>query len=183
MNVSHTASSPLAPELLRLEAILFLTREPLPPRRLAVLAELAEGTRVRPLVAQLNRFYDSVQRAFVVVEVAGGFQLRTRPQFAPWLFRLQEVPIEVRLTPSSLETLTMIAYKQPVPRATLESIRGAACGDNLRELLDQDLITIAGRSDDLGRPFLYATTKRFLQVFGLKSLAELPPTSPREVSE
>lgn len=177
------AATPLGSELTRLEAILFLARESLPLRRLAALAEIADATRVPRLIQELNAFYDTVHRAFVVVEVAGGFQLRTRPQFAQWLFRLQEVPVEVRLTPSSLETLTIIAYRQPVPRATIESIRGAACGDLLRELLDHDLITIAGRGDDLGRPFLYATTKRFLQVFGLQSLSDLPTTTPMATFE
>lgn len=160
-------------EISRVEAALFVSREPLPTHRLAQLADLSEGTRVRALIRELNQRYERESSAFSVVEVAGGFQLRTSPEFAPWLFRMQEVPVEVRLTTAAMETLATIAYEQPVLRARIESIRGAQCGDILRQLLDQDLIQIAGRSEDLGRPFLYGTTKRFLQVFGLVHIEDL----------
>ncbi len=160
-------------ELSRTEAALFVSREPLPGRRLAQLANLSEGTQIRKLIRELNQRYERESSAFSVVEVAGGFQLRTSPEFAPWLFRMQEVPVEVRLTTAAMETLAAIAYEQPVLRARIESIRGAQCGEILRQLLDQDLIQIAGRSEDLGRPFLYGTTKRFLQVFGLVHIEDL----------
>lgn len=162
------------PEIGRLEAALFLSREPVSSRRLAQLAGLEDGTRVRSLIRELNLNYRRDRNAFCVVEVAGGYQLRTRPEFAPWLFRLQEVPVEVRLTSAAMETLSIVAYKQPVLRATIERIRGVACGEILRQLLDQNLIRIAGRLEEPGRPFLYGTTRRFLQVFGLVSLDDLP---------
>ena len=160
-------------ELARLEAVLFLAREPLSSRRLAQYAEIDEVGRVRRLLKELSQAYMQQPCAFQVVEVAGGFQLRTRSQFAPWLIRLQEVPIEIRLSLTAMETLVIIALKQPVLRATVESIRGTQCGEMIRQLMEKNLVKIVGRSDDLGRPFLYGTTKYFLQVFGLRHVEEI----------
>ena len=157
-----------------LEAVLFLAREPLTSRKLAQLTGLADGTEARTLVRALNRLYDAEGRAFRAVEVAGGFQLMSRPQFAPWLRRLHSAPVEVRLSAPAMETLAVIAYRQPVLRAAIEAIRGVQCGEILRQLMDRDLVKIAGRSEELGRPFLYGTTRRFLRVFGLRGLEELP---------
>ena len=161
--------------LARLEAVLFLTREPLGTRKLAELADLADGTETRTLIRKLNRLYDEEGCAFRAVEVAGGFQLASRPQFAPYLRRLHGPAVEVRLSAPAMETLSVVAYRQPVLRAEIESIRGVQCGELLRQLMERDLVRIAGRSEELGRPFLYGTTKRFLQVFGLRHLDELPP--------
>ena len=161
-------------EIARVEAVLFLMKEPCPSRKLAQLADVEDGSRARALVRSLNERYRRVGSAFCAVEVAGGFQLRTLPEFAPWLFRLQEAPIEARLTPSAMETLAIVAYEQPVVRATVERVRGVHCGDVLRQLLEQNLIKIVGRSEELGRPFLYGTTKRFLQMFGLMRIEDLP---------
>ncbi|MDR2438229.1 MAG: SMC-Scp complex subunit ScpB [Planctomycetaceae bacterium] len=160
--------------LANLEAVLFLSREPLSGRRLAQLAELPEGTRIRSLIRELNDQYDRRQSSFRVIEVAGGFQLRTRPEFASWLVRIQEVPVTVRLSSPAMETLTVIAYRQPIHRAEIEKIRGVQCGELIRQLLDRDLVKIVGRSEELGRPYFYGTTKNFLQVFGLGSLNDLP---------
>lgn len=158
----------------RLEAALFLAREPMSVRRLVQLAEISEGSKPRTLLRELNERYDRQQCAFRVVEVAGGFQLRTRPEFAPWLVRMQEVPTTVRLSTPAMETLAVIAYKQPVLRAEIERLRGVQCGELIRQLLDRDLVRIVGRSEELGRPFFYGTTKNFLEVFGLGSLGDLP---------
>lgn len=158
----------------QLEAVLFIAREPLSGRRLSQMVELPDGIRVRPLLQQLNDDYDRRQCAFRVIEVAGGFQLRTRPEFAPWLLRLQEVPVTVRLSAPTMETLAVIAYRQPVLRAEIERIRGVQCGELIRQLMDRDLVKIAGRSEELGRPFFYGTTRNFLEVFGLGSLRDLP---------
>jgi segregation and condensation protein B len=135
---------------------------------------LADGTEARTLIRRLNRLYDSEGSAFRVEEVAGGFQLLTRPKFGGWLRRLHQAPVETRLSGPALETLAVVAYRQPVVRAEIESIRGVQCGEMLRQLMERDLVRISGRSSELGRPFLYGTTKRFLQVFGLRSLDELP---------
>lgn len=160
--------------LARLESVLFLARESLPARRLALLASLADGTEARTLIRLLNERYDSAGTAFRVEEVAGGYRLLTRPQFGVWLRRLHQLPAAARLSAPALETLAVVAYRQPCVRAQIEAIRGVQCGDMLRQLMDRDLVRIAGRSAELGRPFLYATTRRFLEAYGLKTLDELP---------
>jgi segregation and condensation protein B len=161
-------------DLARLEAVLLLAREPLSSRKLSQFANLADGTQARTLVRRLNAGYDGAGRAFRVEHVAGGYQLFTRREFAPWLRRLAHVPGEMRLSAPTLETLAVIAYRQPVPRADIEAIRGVNCGELLRQLIDRELVRISGRSAELGRPFLYSTTKRFLQLFGLISTDDLP---------
>jgi segregation and condensation protein B len=165
-----TRDAPLA----RLEAVLFLAREPLNTRKLAQLAHLADGTEARTLVRRLNRFYDETGSAFAAEELAGGYQLMSRPKFAAWLGRLHPNPAEVRLSGPALETLAVVAYRQPVMRAEIEAIRGVDCGEILRQLLERNLVRTAGRAEELGRPYLYATTRRFLQVFGLRGLEDLP---------
>ncbi len=158
----------------RVEAVLFLAKEPLSSRKIANLARLDDGTEARTVVRQLNRLYDMGGCAFRAEEIAGGIQLMTRPGFGPWLRRLLQTPADNRLSSPALETLSVVAYRQPVERSEIEAIRGVQCGDILRQLLERDLIRIVGRSDDLGRPLQYGTTKRFLQVFGVRDLDELP---------
>lgn len=171
------AARPDEPPLVRrqrLEAILLLAREPLGSRKLAQHAQLADGTEARTLIRQLNRLYDETGCAFRIEHVAGGYQMLTRPAFAPWLRRFHHIPSLERLSAPTMETLAVVAYRQPVLRAEIEAIRGVNCGEILRQLMDRDLVRIGGRSSELGRPYLYTTTKRFLQLFGLRSLDELP---------
>ena len=151
-----------------------MSRQPIPSRKLSQLAELEDGTQARTMVMQLNRHYDEIGRAFHVKQVAGGFQLRTRPQFSDWISRLEHVPRATRLSNPALETLTVVAYRQPVIKADIEAIRGVSCGEMLRQLLEKGLVKIAGRSEKLGRPFLYATSKEFLTQFGFNNLKDLP---------
>lgn len=160
--------------LQRLEAVFFLAREPLTTRKLSQYANLADGTEARTLVRRLNELYDATGQAFRVERVAGGFQLMTRGKLAGWVRRLDGVPRETRLSAPALETLAVIAYRQPILRAGIEAIRGVNCGEILRQLMDRELVRIGGRSEDLGRPYLYTTTKHFLRVFGLDSLESLP---------
>lgn len=160
---------------MRLEAILLLAKSPLSTRKLAQLAHLADGTEARTLVRHLNRCYDELGRAMRVEQVAGGFRLLTRPAYASWLARLGHLPPAVRLSSPMMETLAVIAYRQPASRADIEAVRGVGCGELLRQLMERDLVRIAGRSEELGRPYLYGTTKRFLQLFGLASVESLPP--------
>jgi segregation and condensation protein B len=158
----------------RLEAILLVSREPISSRKLAALADLADATQARTLTRQLNELYDEKGHAFRVEEVAGGWMMLTRPQFAKWLRKLEWLrPVE-HLSQGLLETLAIVAYRQPVPRAEIEAIRGIGCDETLRQLMQRDLVRICGRSEELGRPYLYGITKRFLQLFGLKSLERLP---------
>ncbi|MCA9230617.1 MAG: SMC-Scp complex subunit ScpB [Planctomycetales bacterium] len=161
-------------KLLRLEAVLFLSREPISTRKLANLAKLADGTEARTLVSELARRYDQRSSAMQVVDVAGGVQLLTRPQLAAWIRRFHGCPEEMTLSAPALETLSVVAYRQPVVRAEVEAIRGVQCGEILRVLMERDFLRIVGRAEELGRPFLYGTTKKFLQVFGLRRLEHLP---------
>ena len=156
------------------EAILIICREPISARKLALLAELEDPTEARTLARKLNEEYDQNAYAFRIEEIAGGLQLLTRPQFANWLRRLELVPPETILSQGMLETLSIIAYRQPVQRSEIEAIRGVATDEVLRQLMQRDLVRIVGRHEDLGRPYLYGTTRRFLQLFGLQSLESLP---------
>jgi len=158
----------------RLEAILFLAKQPLTSRKLAQLANLADGTEARTLVRSLNKLYDAANRAFRVEELAGGYQLLTRGKFADWVRRVVGGDDPTRLSTPAMETLAIIAYRQPVLRADVEAIRGVNCGEIIRQLMDRDLVQIKGRSEELGRPFLYATSPAFLRTFGFRSLEDLP---------
>jgi len=158
----------------RLEAVLFLAREPLSLRKLAQLANLTDGTEARTMLKSLQARYDERQCAFQVTQLAGGYQLLSRGEFAPWVRPQSGREREFRLSSPTLETLVVVAYRQPALRAEVEAIRGVACGEILRQLLERDLLRIVCRSEELGRPLRYGTTKRFLEVFGLSNLDELP---------
>lgn len=162
-------------ELARVEAALFVAREPLAPRRLAKLARLADGTRARALVAELRRTQEASGSAVRVEHVAGGFQVLTRAAFGPWVRRLTQTAHRGRLSGSALETLAIVAYRQPVTRAEVEAIRGVGSEEMLRQLMERDLVAIGGRAEELGRPNVYVTTRGFLATFGLARLEDLPP--------
>ncbi len=166
-----------------LEAVLLIAREPLSTRKLAVLAELDDPTEARTLARRLNDDYDAQGYSFRIEEVAGGLQILTRPQFANWLRRLELAPGEVLLSQGMLETLAVIAYRQPVQRAEIEAIRGVGCDEVLRQLMQRDLVRIAGRHEELGRPYLYGTTRKFMQLFGLQSLDSLPRAQKIRLAE
>ncbi len=161
-------------KLRKLEAAIFLSPEGLSSRKLAKLAGLADATEARTLIRQLNQSLDEDGRAYRIEEVAGGYAMMTRSHFAPWLRRLSHVPGALKLSQSAMETLAVVAYRQPVLRADVEAIRGIGCSEVLKQLMELDLVRISGRSEDLGRPYLYGTTRRFLQRFGLRSADRLP---------
>lgn len=164
----------------RVEAALWLAGEPLTLRRLARVAGLEGVGEARRLLGELSRRLTARRSALAVIEVAGGVRLMTRPAYAPWLERFagsagEKTSIKgVRLSQAAAETLTIVAYRQPTVRAEVEAIRGVGCGDVLRQLLDNDLLRIVGRSEELGKPLLYGTTGRFLELYGLGSLDDLP---------
>lgn len=160
--------------LARLEAALFLADEPLPARKLAEAAGLADGHEARRLIERLRGLFADDNSAFQIDDLGGGYQLLTRPAFHPWLLRLRRTGQDARLTPAALETLAVIAYKQPITRADVDALRGVGCGEIIRLLMEKGLVRVSGRHDSLGRPQLYGTTKRFLQAFGMHSLADLP---------
>jgi segregation and condensation protein B len=162
------------PALAWVEAALFAADEPLPSRKLAMAAGLHDAAEARRLLRKLQALYDRDGTAFQVEEIAGGFQLLTRQEFHPWLTRLRHGGHDLRLSPAARETLAIIAYRQPIMRADIESVRGVQCAEVLRLLMEKGLVRIAGRDHSLGRPVLYGTTKKFLQAFGLRSLEDLP---------
>jgi segregation and condensation protein B len=164
--------------LARLEAVLFSADEPLSLRRLAALAQLGSSEECQSALNRLHDLYETEGAAFQIVEIAGGFQLLTRPDFFPWLARVRDARHAERLSGALLETLAIVAYRQPIMRADIEAIRGVQSGDALRELMERGLVRIAGRDQSLGRPIIYGTTKRFLQAFGLRDLSDLPPMDP-----
>jgi len=161
-------------KLARVEAALFLADEPLTSRKIATAAELSDGTEARRLVLQLQNLYDADGSAFTVQEIAGGFQLSTRPVYHTWLMRLKRSRTDLRLSNAAMETLAIVAYRQPIMRADIEAIRGVQCGEILTQLMEKGLIRIAGRHDSLGRPVLYGTSRKFLSLFGLATIDDLP---------
>ncbi len=167
---------PRTHRLARLEAVLFLSRESLNSRKLSEYADLEDGTEARTLIQQLNQLYQDEQSVLRVERVAGGYQLVTHWQFGRWLKRLGAGQSGIRLSAPAMETLAVVAYRQPVLRVEIEAIRGVSCGEMLRQLMERDLVRIRGRSEELGRPYLYGTTKRFLQQFGLDGIDELLET-------
>ena len=158
----------------RVEAALLVSDGPLTARRLMQLATLADVAEARRLVDRLNLAYDRDGTAFRIERVASGYRLLTRPLFAFWLGKLHHRQAELKLSPPALETLAIVAYRQPLTRAEVESIRRVQCADMLKHLMDRGLVRIAGEEDTLGRPFLYETTRQFLELFGLRDLDDLP---------
>ncbi len=155
------------------EAVILASPEPIAAARIAALVPRCNPSQVRALVKELNDEYAERRRAFEIWEVAGGYQLRSLPEFAPYLKQIQETRA-LRLSNAALETLAIVAYRQPVTRAEVEQIRGVEAGPVLRSLLQRHLIRIAGHREVPGRPIIYATTRRFLEVFGLAKLGDLP---------
>jgi segregation and condensation protein B len=168
-------------DLAVLESLLFATQHPLTAGRLAELMELPTPTPIRKAIKALNAEYAESGRSFRVEQVAGGYQLLTLPEYGEYLRKLHQREADSKLTKAALETLAIIAYKQPTLRAEIESIRGVQCGETIRSLMEKHLVKIAGRAEEPGRPILYGTTKRFLELFGLNSLNELP--KPEELSK
>lgn len=157
-----------------LEALLFSTYHPLTAARLGELLDTKSQKAVRHAIRELNKQYDETQRSFRVEQVAGGYQMLTLPSFAAIIKKHQQKEADAKLTKAALETLAIVAYKQPILRADVEAIRGVACGETIRSLMEKHLVRIAGRAEEPGRPILYGTTKRFLEIFGLNSLKDLP---------
>jgi len=160
-----------------LEAILFAASEPLPVAKIREATGNVDVRRIRRALDELQKEYESPVRGFRLEEIAGGYQLLSKKEYQEQVSRLSRSARQVKLSAAALETLSIIAYKQPIGRAEIENIRGVQASPILHSLLELDLIKIAGREEVIGRPFLYGTTARFLKHFGLKSLGELPPIS------
>ncbi len=155
------------------EAILFASDEPLTDNRLAKIIETT-SKQVRECIDSLNQKYEANHNAFRIEKIAGGYQMLTLTLYNQWLSKMLRVRSDTKLSPAAMETLAIIAYKQPVIRVDIEAIRGVAVGEVIRSLMYKSLVKIVGRAEILGRPMLYGTTKKFLEVFGLNSLKDLP---------
>lgn len=174
----------------RVEAILLSTDRPMSEAKLAEaigLASKGATAAITSAIHELNQQYEQTGRSFRAERLAGGWQLLTLQAFGPLLARLHQVKQSTKLSQAAIETLAIVAYRQPIMRAEIEAIRGVASGEMLRSLMERRLVKIVGRAEELGRPMLYGTTGEFLKVFGLanvndlpevKGLAPLTPTAP-----
>ena len=157
-----------------IEVLLFVSEKPLALEKVSDVLEEIDKPAIRSIIDELNSDYGKTGRSFSITEVGGGFQMLTDPFYAPWVRKLFSKEKKQRLSAPSLETLAIIAYKQPITRAEIEAIRGVNIDGVLDTLLERAIIKVVGRKDAAGRPFLYGTNKDFLMHFGLKSLEDLP---------
>lgn len=162
------------PRMARLEAALLISEGAIPAKKLVQVARLIDVKEVQQLVQILNESYDRSRTAFRIEQTANGYVLMTRASLSPWLERLHNRQAELKLSSPMMETLTIIAYQQPVTRADVEAIRGVQSSEMIRQLMDRGLVRIGGEDDSLGRPFLYETTRQFLSMYGLRRLEDLP---------
>ena len=160
-----------------IETLLFIADTPLSADRIRTVVQ-ADVQEIKDALSRLSEEYEERKGGFFLTEVAGGYQIRTRPEYAEWIKKLVQ-PNPLRMSKAALETLTIIAYKQPIIRSEIEHIRGVDSGGILRMLLELKLIRVLGRKEIPGRPLIYSTTKRFLEIFGLKDLKDLP--TPDEI--
>lgn len=161
----------------RVEALLFASERSLSETKMKTILGIEDDDATKQIklaIESLNTLYDDSSRSFRIERVAGGYKVMTREELAPLVSRLHAERQQQKLSQAALETLSIIAYRQPVMRAEIEVIRGVACGDVLRGLMDRRLVKIVGRAEELGRPMLYGTTKEFLSTFGLANLNDLP---------
>lgn len=163
----------MSPEQI-VEATLFASQTPLTPAEIARADGELSAPVVREAIQALRDAYEEGERSFQIYELGDGFQILTRPEFAPYLERFDSIPRSPYLSGAALETLAIVAYRQPIGRIEIEEVRGVGATSVLRTLTDWELIEVVGRGDGLGRPLLYGTTERFLDHFGLKDLDELP---------
>lgn len=155
------------------ESLLFVSDAPITVDDINSVLETEDRKTIRSVLASLAEDYDSQRRGFFLSEVAGGYQLRTRPEYRDWARRMKQSKPS-RLSRAALETLAIVAYKQPVLRTDIEHLRGVDCGGTLRTLLERGVIRVLGKKDLPGRPLVYGTSKRFLEIFDLKDLTNLP---------
>lgn len=163
-----------------IEALIFASDTPLALEKVCMILSEAEKQEIKEALDNLILEYNERQGGIYLQEVAGGFQFRTRPELSPWIKKLK-ITKPHSLSPQAMETLAIVAYKQPIVKSEIESIRGVDVGAPLKGLLDKKLIRIVGRKDVPGKPIIYGTTKKFLEVFNLKNLMDLP--NLRELKE
>jgi segregation and condensation protein B len=157
-----------------LEAVLFASDTPVEMERLSEIIDGLTPSEIMDLIDSLNREYETEGRSFRLVEVAGGFQFETLPQFGSFIEKLYRSKSRPKLSRASLETLAIVAYKQPISKVEIDALRGVDSDAAIRTLQNRDLIEITGRSEAVGRPIIYGTTQEFLRYFGLKDIKDLP---------
>ncbi len=159
-----------------IETLLYMTDHPLPEMEIVDVIGLKsiDENDVKEMVAELASKLEATGSPLQVVHIAGGIQMATRTEMAPWIRRLYKERLTVKLSPSALETLSIIAYKQPIARSEIEQIRGVEGSGVMETLVERRLVKVVGRKETIGRPLLYGTTTEFLRQFGLKHLSELP---------
>jgi len=168
---------------LKVEAALLTTDRPMTASKLSDLLGGFGVKAIHDAADSLNKVYEDTGRSFRIEKVAGGLQVLTLPQYADVLSELHKSRAQTRLSPAAMETLAIVAYQQPIMRAQIESIRGVACGEVLRSLMDRHMVKIVGRAEEIGRPMLYGTTKGFLEAFGLSGLKDLPKVEKSKVPQ
>jgi segregation and condensation protein B len=156
------------------EAVLLTATDPISSSRLVALFEEYNGRDVRDFVDELNKEYSQEGRSFSIIEIGGGFQIATRENFGPWLRKFHNNPNQIRLSQAALESLAIVAFKQPITRIEIDAIRGVNSGGVMQTLMELKMVRIVGRSEGVGKPMLFGTTRDFLLHFGLKSLVDLP---------
>jgi segregation and condensation protein B len=161
-------------------SLLFAADEPLSVRRIAANLDDVPASAVKSSIEGWRRRFDDEAWSVTIERVAGGYQLSTRPQYAPFIAKLYTGRRRVRLSKAALESLAIIAYKQPITRAEIENVRGVGCGSVLANLMERGLIKITGKARVLGAPFLYGTTQEFLEYLGLNALKDLPSVEALE---
>ena len=157
-----------------IENLLFITDRPLKPSRIAEVVESVNSKQALALIQELAKEYEQTGRAIRILEIGGGFQMVTKPEYGRWVRRLYNEKMTTRLSNAALETLAIVAYKQPVTRAEMEVIRGVDVAAPLEKLLERGLVRVVGKRDTIGRPMVYGTTDEFLRLFGLNKISELP---------
>ena len=163
-----------------IEALVLASDAPLVLEKICLVLPEVEKTEIKEALEKLVTEYDERQAGICLQEVAGGFQFRTRPELSNWVKKLKNTK-PASLSPAAMETLAIVAYRQPIVKSEIESIRGVDVGYQLNGLLEKKLVRIVGRKDVPGKPIIYGTTKKFLEVFNLKGLSELPTL--RELKE
>lgn len=172
------------------EALIFAADKPLSIKQIKAIYDnqgiegeprSIEADEIQAIIAELNQEFHESDKAYRIIQIAGGYQFATLPEYAGWLGKLYREQSRRKLSQSSLETLAIIAYKQPINKPEIEAIRGVNCDYVLKTLLEKELVTVVGRAETVGRPLLYGTTKEFLKHFGLNDVTDLP--RPREIEE
>lgn len=156
------------------EALIFASSKPLTPAEIRKVTKVLTVGQIEKIVAELREDYQTTERCFELLEIAGGYELSTKREFAPWILKIELQRKARQATQSALETLAILAYKQPLTRAEIEALRGVDTSGVLNTLMEKNFIKIVGKKEVPGRPFMYGTTEKFLEHFGLKALVDLP---------